>query len=106
MYIKYKQLCKEGEFWPGDMFYYDYGGGHIYNLGTQVTWRTRAEIEYIEDSLDRMLYLAACNDVKAIGAGLGGLRWDDVKMCIEHVASRYPTVDLYVVEAYQGKNEQ
>lgn len=76
-----------------------------YNLGTQVTWRTRAEIEYIEGSLDRMLYLAVCNDVKAIampaiGAGLGGLKWDDVKRCIERVASSYPMVDLYVVEAY------
>lgn len=69
MYVKYKQLYKEGEFCPGDVFDYDYGGGHIYNLGTQVTWRTRAEIEYIEGSLDRMLYLAVCNDVKAIGAG-------------------------------------
>lgn len=77
------------------MFDYDYGGGHIYNLGTQVTWRTRAEIEYIEGSLDRMLYLAVCNDVKAIampaiGAGLGGLKWDDVKRCIERVASSIP----------------
>ncbi len=111
MYIKYKQLCKEGEFCPGDVFDYDYGGGHIYNLGTQVTWRTRAEIEYIENSLNRMFYLAVCNDVKAIampeiGAGLGGLKWDDVKRCIEHVASSYPMVDLYVVEAYQGENEQ
>ncbi len=111
MYVKYKQLCKEGEFCPGDVFDYDYGGGHIYNLGTQVTWRTRAEIEYIEGSLDRMLYLAVCNDVKeiampAIGAGLGGLKWDDVKRCIERVANSYPMVDLYVVEAYQGENEQ
>lgn len=111
MYVKYKQLCKEGEFCPGDVFDYDYGGGHIYNLGTQVTWRTRAEIEYIEGSLDRMLYLAVCNDVKAIampaiGAGLEGLKWDDVKRCIERVASSYPMVDLYVVEAYQGENEQ
>lgn len=111
MYIKYKQLCKEGEFCPGDVFDYDYGGGHIYNLGTQVTWRTRAEIEYIENSLNRMFYLAVRNDVKAIampaiGAGLGGLKWDDVKRCIEHVASSYPMVDLYVVEAYQGENEQ
>lgn len=32
MYVKYKQLCKEGEFCPGDVFDYDYGGGHIYNL--------------------------------------------------------------------------
>lgn len=106
MYVKYKQLCKEGEFCPGDVFDYDYGGGHIYNLGTQVTWRTQAEIEYIEGSLDRMLYLAVCNDVKAIGAGLGGLKWDDVKRCIERVASSYSMVDLYVVEAYQGENEQ
>ena len=42
MYFEYKLLCKENKFCPGDVFDYDYGNRHIYNLGTQATWRTRA----------------------------------------------------------------
>ena len=84
MYLEYKQLCKENKFCPGDVFDYDYGNGHIYNLGTQATWRTRAKIEYIEKALIQMLELASGDNVTAIalpaiGAGLGGLKWDDVK---------------------------
>lgn len=108
MYLEYKQLCKENKFCPGDVFDYDYGNGHIYNLGTQATWRTRAKIEYIEKALIQMLELASGDNVTAIalpaiGAGLGGLKWDDVKAIIETVSNDYPNVDLYVVETYQSE---
>jgi len=35
-----------------------------------------------------------------IGAGLGGLKWEDVKAVIEKVSSTHPTIDLYVVENF------
>ena len=81
---------------------------HIYNLGTQATWRTRAKREYIEKALIQMLELASGDNVTAIalpaiGAGLGGLKWDDVKAIIETVSNDYPNVDLYVVETYQSE---
>ena len=108
LFYEYKQLCKENKFCPGDVFDYDYGNGHIYNLGTQATWRTRAKIEYIEKALIQMLELASGDNVTAIalpaiGAGLGGLKWDDVKAIIETVSNDYPNVDLYVVETYQSE---
>lgn len=108
MYLEYKQLCKENKFCPGDVFDYDYGNGHIYNLGTQATWRTRAKIEYIEKALIQMLELAKRDNVTAIalpaiGAGLGGLKWDDVKAILDTVSNDYPNVDLYVVETYQSE---
>ena len=98
MYEEYKQMCKDGEYCPGDVFDYNYGNGHIYNLGTQVTWRTRAKIEYIENATrDNVKSIA----LPAIGAGLGGLQWDDVKRLFDKVSDNYPDVDLYVVETYQ-----
>ncbi len=39
----------------------------------------------------------------AIGAGLGGLKWDDVKAVLNKVSNDYPNVDLYVVETYQSE---
>lgn len=107
MYRQYKAACADGSFKPGDVFDYDYGGAHVYNLGTQITWRTRATLENIEASVGRMLDLAARDGVDriampAIGAGLGGLEWEDVKAVIDRVSTRRPDVELVVVEAYES----
>ena len=107
MYLEYKAMCKNGIYNPGDVFDYNYGDGHIYNLGTQATWRTKARIEYIERSVKTMLELAVRENVTkialpAIGAGLGGLKWEDVKDVLNRVSADYLTIDLYVVEAYQS----
>lgn len=98
-----------GEYIPGDVFDYDYGIGHIYNLATQLTWRTKAKLEYIEKSVTKMLDLASEEDVTkialpAIGAGLGGLEWNDVKDVLEKASANYPNIELYVVESYQSGN--
>lgn len=105
MYSEYRAMCKDGLFNPGDVFDYNYGNGHIYNLGTQVSWKTKARLEYIENSVGRMLELAASDNVTkialpAIGAGLGGLNWNDVKEILNKVSENYPDIELYVVEAY------
>ena len=91
---------------PGDVFAYNHGNGYVYNLGTQETWRTKAKLEYIKSSLEKMLSLATEAGVSsiampAIGAGLGGLKWADVKEAIESASRLYPEIDLYVVEKYK-----
>lgn len=105
MYSEYRALCKDGLFNPGDVFDYNYGNGHIYNLGTQESWKTKARLEHIENSVGRMLELAASENVTrialpAIGAGLGGLNWNDVKEILNRISVNYPKIELYVVEAY------
>lgn len=105
MYVKYKEMCKNGQYRPGDVFDYDYGCGHVYNLATQVSWRTKAEMDFIRAAVARMFDLAVADNVHAIalpaiGAGLGGLNWDDVKAVLADISDSYPEVDLYVVEKY------
>lgn len=105
MYYEYKLLCKKGIFVPGDVFDFDYGNGHIYNLATQLTWRTKAKIEFIQTSMLKMLELATSEQVSkiampTIGAGLGGLIWTDVKNVICDISNIYPNISLYVVEEY------
>lgn len=105
MYRQYKLKCKNNEFNPGDVYDYDYGNGHIYNLATEKSWRTGARIQYIEDALTKMFQLAEIDNVKSIamptiGAGLGGLNWDIVKEAITKIATLYPNVELYIVENY------
>lgn len=106
MYILYKEKCKRGEFNVGDCFVYQTGNTTIFNLGTQETWRTKASIENIRQSLVNMMQEAEHLHVDsvampAIGAGLGGLDWEKVKNVIESVASDFPSITLYVVEKYK-----
>lgn len=106
MYKIYKQMCKTRTYQPGDVYDFDYGKGHVYNLGTQVSWKTSAKLEYIQKALTNMLLCAERYNVKAIampaiGAGLGGLKWEDVKKEIENASQSYPNIDLYVVETYK-----
>ncbi|OJU74571.1 MAG: phosphatase [Bacteroidetes bacterium 47-18] len=106
MYVEYKKLCKDGLFSLGDIFTYNYGNGIIFNLGTQTTWKTKADLNAIKVSLIKMLSYASQNNIHEIalpkiGAGLGGLNWDDVKNIIDKVARDYPAIDLFVVENYK-----
>ena len=106
MYLEYKRLCKEGLFSLGDLYTYNYENGTVFNLGTQTTWKTKADINAVESSLVKMLSYAHQNNIfkialPKIGAGLGGLNWNDVKFVIDKVAKDYPKIDLFVVENYK-----
>ena len=75
MYKEYKALCQEGLFLLGDIFIYKYETGTIFNLGTQTTWRTKADLNSIETALEKMLSYSNLNKINKIalpkiGAGL------------------------------------
>ncbi len=51
------------------------------------------------------MLLAEKSDIQSIalpkiGAGLGGLKWEEVREIIDKVAATHPTIDLYVVENF------
>ena len=107
MYEQYKALCKDSKYNVGDVFKYQYNDGFIYNLGTQKTWWEKAEMEYIEKSLQNMMTIAEEDGVReiampAIGAGLGGGDWSKIRKLIDVAAAKHPSVDLYVVEKYKN----
>ena len=106
MYTEYKKMCKNGLFNPGDIYTFHYGEGYVYNLGTQKDWKSKAEILFIEESLEKMFQQADDNHVTKIalpkiGAGLGGLNWQEVKRVLENIANKYKHIELFVVENYQ-----
>nr|WP_314499834.1 macro domain-containing protein [uncultured Chryseobacterium sp.] len=108
MYKEYKLLCQEGLFLLGDVFIYKYENGTIFNLGTQATWKTKADLNSIEIALEKMLSYSNLNKINKIalpkiGAGLGGLDWKDVKRIIENLSENYPQIDLLIVENYKSK---
>lgn len=106
MYKRYKELCDSGAFSLGDVFLYDYGSGYVFNLGTQISWKTKAEIKAIEQCLEKMLAIAVDKRISKIGlpkigSGLGGLNWLDVKEVIERTSNKYKNIELFVVEEYE-----
>ncbi len=91
MYAEYRKRCQSGEFKLGGVFLWQEAGFSVFNLGTQRTWRTKAEIWAIEESLTEMLKIASANAIDhlampRIGAGLGGMLWEDVKALIVKLA--------------------
>lgn len=109
MYLQYNLLCTSGNFKPGDIFPYEYSPScFVYNLATQKHYAIRgqlAKLEHIRKSVDKMLMHASAHKVKdiampKIGAGLGGLDWENVKIVLEDVTENYPEVTLHVVEEY------
>jgi len=91
MYERYRDLCHNGEFNPGDVFTWTGPDKVIFNLGTQRTWRTKATLEFLRASVARMIDDARQHDIAAIAmpriaAGLGGLGWDDVRDALVEIA--------------------
>lgn len=107
MYAAYRQKCKAGEFNLGDVFVWEEKEITIFNLGTQETWKTKAVLSAVEESVEKMFHLAIVRDIHKIGiprigAGLGGLEWSDVKKALQKKAGQF-TVELVVFEVYKKK---
>lgn len=112
MYLAYRKLCFDGSYKPGDVFLWQAQDVVIFNLCTQASWRTHATLEAIERSVLATLVMA--NERKLmrvglprIGAGLGGLDWNEVKSLLTRL-SESSQVTLVVFEMYvrevNGKN--
>lgn len=105
MHKQYKNICRSGDFNIGDVFAYNYGPGYVFNLATQKTWRHGANIGDLKKALENLLNCATSLNIKkismpAIGSGLGGLNWNNVKEAIETTFRHSKEVDLYVVEHF------
>lgn len=92
MFKEYRERCRAGEFHLGDVFVWEEAGWTIFNLGTQQSWSTKADITAIEKSVCRMLDVARDRsisriDLPRIGAGLGRVDWEIVRESLERVAA-------------------
>jgi len=105
MYQAYKERCKQGLFNLGDVFVWEAEDITIFNLGTQKTWKTKANINAIETSFKKMLDIAEEKGITKIlmpriGAGLGGMDWKEVTRTIENYSNYTPGLLIYVCDEY------
>lgn len=116
MFKHYKGLCRTGMLKPGNYFpWYEPAGlaidkdYTIFNLVTQEHPGPNAKLEYIETSLLNVLNHCQYVGIKKlalprIGCGIGGLKWDDVKISIEAIAKINPNVQVTVWSLEGSKN--
>ena len=103
----YAEACKWGEVKPGRMFVHESGGlanpRFIINFPTKRHWRGKSRIEDIEAGLQDLLCVIQEKRIRSIalpplGAGLGGLEWQEVRARIEQVLGELEDVRVIVFE--------
>jgi O-acetyl-ADP-ribose deacetylase (regulator of RNase III) len=109
MYIEYKRRCLDGRFKLGDVFAWTEAGITIYNLGTQASWKTKAELGAIEMAVRAMVHLAEQAGITKvglprIGSGLGGLPWEGSRAMLSEIGGE-TNVELVVFEHYEAHYE-
>lgn len=94
---EYVLMCKANDFHPGDVFKYYVGDGKwIYNLASQKEPGADARIPWLSQSAHTMMVHAHRYGVKeialpAIGCGIGGLDYHDVRMVLSGVCQGWDT---------------
>lgn len=103
----YALACEEGEVQPGRMFVYDTGvftkPRYIINFPTKRHWKGKSRIEDIESGLVALAREVSERGIKSIaipplGAGLGGLDWNDVRPRIEVALRDIPDLDVLIYQ--------
>ncbi|OKP02747.1 type II toxin-antitoxin system antitoxin DNA ADP-ribosyl glycohydrolase DarG [Xenorhabdus eapokensis] len=103
----YKKACNSGDVETGKIFVTETGElvrpRWIVNFPTKQHWRSPSKMEWIVEGLSDLKDWIVKNNIKSIaipplGAGNGGLNWDDVKPAIEVALSPLNEVNIYIYE--------
>lgn len=106
-YRAYRVACNEGKVNVGYMFVYERAAADsprwIINFPTKKHWRNPSQLEWIREGLQDLRRVAREHKIHsiaipALGAGLGGLEWDDVRREIERAFSDMDDIDITIYE--------
>ncbi|WP_414500297.1 macro domain-containing protein [Zymobacter sp. IVIA_12111.31 C1] len=106
----YAKACKAGELEPGRMFitatHAESGPQWIINFPTKRHWRGKSQMAWIEEGLTDLKRVIEQHHIQsiaipALGAGNGGLPWDEVKALIELQLQRLEAVDIHIYEPFE-----
>lgn len=103
----YAVACEAGEVQPGKMFVYDTRSfanpRYIINFPTKRHWKGKSRMEDIESGLTALAREVKERGITSIaipplGAGLGGLDWDDVRPRIKAALRDVPDLDVLIYQ--------
>lgn len=104
MHEEYVEWCADGTLSLGDAVLYEENGTRVLNLATQIEPGANASLAAVEVSLFNAVMEMERQGLSSfaipqIGAGIGGLEWDDVNIVIQKVAA---TTDVQIVVVVLG----
>ena len=106
-YKIYKEACQNKTIDIGKLLLVDESNlerrKFIINFPTKKHWRNASKIEYIEEGLKDLVRIIKANTfesmaIPALGCGLGGLDWEDVKLLLEKYLRDIETIEITVFE--------
>jgi O-acetyl-ADP-ribose deacetylase (regulator of RNase III) len=108
----YKAACNADLVQPGRMFVFETGKFTprlIINFPTKRHWKGKSRIEDIDSGLVALVQEIKARNIKSIaipplGAGLGGLNWDDVLPRIKAALQNIPDLHVMVFEPNGAPN--
>lgn len=97
----YHTACKVGELTVGKLLFVQEGEQWIINFPTKQHWKDASKIEYIEQGLQELVrelpnYPITSLALPALGCGLGGLNWAEVRPLIVHYLGNLTEVEVIV----------
>lgn len=104
---EYAKACKAQQVVTGKMFATEthelMGPRWVINFPTKQHWRAKSKMEWVVDGLEDLHRFILEHDVKSIalpplGAGNGGLNWQDVKPHVEKALGGLTDVEILVFE--------
>lgn len=100
-YSIYRRDCFNKLVRLGEMHIVWTQGKHIIHFPTKYHWRDKSKLEDIEAGLEDLTNRLPESNitsiaVPALGCGLGGLKWGDVRPLIEAAAERVPEVKFLI----------
>ena len=104
MYDAYRAECRSGRLQPGGIFVWQAADRLIVNLATQRgVGRGAARLEWVRQAARATAQLSVAGlALPRIGAGLGGLRWADVRAILDEELAPLPYVELWSLPRDQG----
>lgn len=105
-YDAYKLACERGDIGIGKVFAYETGHHNvrfIINFATKNHWKNQSSLVDIEaglaDLVNKVRDLSITSiAIPALGCGLGGLKWDDVRPLIEAAFASLPDVRVMLYQ--------
>ena len=107
----YAARCKRNEIQPGKVFIFETGEmispRFIVNFPTKRHWRGKSRLADIESGLGSLADEIRSRGIRsiaipALGGGLGGLNWSDVRSCMQEALSELDDVRIVIFEPGGG----
>jgi O-acetyl-ADP-ribose deacetylase (regulator of RNase III) len=111
-FAAYRAACARGEVLPGRMFVFERSAPtlprFIANFPTKRHWRDRSRIDDIDAGLLALADEIGARAIRsiatpALGAGLGGLAWSEVRERIAHELGELDGVRVIVFEPHENE---